>query len=130
MSNSESVRYLRNADKVIVLGGEGRITDQGSMNEINQQSEYIKSLFNEDGFYEQREESIEEAINTPPEIIDVAEEPESGVEDENNPLKSSGDNSLYAYYFNSVGLGYTLIVLGLGCFDKFLVLFTRKSPLR
>jgi len=127
MSNSKIARYLRDADKIIVLGDEGHITDQGSLSEINQQSEYIKSLAMENGLNKQQDENIQEATSSPLEPSSPTEKPESEVEEEEviSP-KSSGDLSLYAYYYKSVGLSYTLIVLGLGCFAKCLVLFTRR----
>ena len=122
------MKYLNDADQVIVLGNDGRIANQGSMTELIQQSDYIKSLFTEQDLQQQLEENIEEASTNPLESISPVEEGKSEMAKKNIPQNFSRDQSLYSYYLKSVGMSHALMVLGLGCCSQFLILFTCQFP--
>ena len=122
------MKYLHDADQVIVLGNDGRITDQGNIIELRQKSEYIKSLFSEQDLQPKLEENIEEDSTNPLESISPVEEGKSEMAKKGILQKFSGDQSLYSYYLKSVGTGHALMVFGLGCCSQFLILFTCQCP--
>ncbi|MCJ1413888.1 hypothetical protein MMC32_000213 [Xylographa parallela] len=103
---SNSVQHLSIADHVVVLGTNGRITQQGSFEELNAVEGYVQSLS-----LEKQEPSaiLKHDIETVPLIM-----PDAFI---NLPPadgdRRTGDMSLYTYYIQTVGIPQSIFFVGL-----------------
>ncbi|KAI3559180.1 ABC transporter [Colletotrichum abscissum] len=116
---THSLRYLKFADQILILGDDGRIASQGNFDTIRE-SAYLQSLSFEDA-------QPSDARDT--ETISVAgfrqqSQPQTkGVEakSEQDLLRKAGDTTLYWYYLKSIGWWYGsagAISLILDCFFR------------
>jgi ATP-binding cassette subfamily C (CFTR/MRP) protein 1 len=93
------------ADKIIALGTDGKISAQGTFDELNAEGGYLRrfdlSSRTDSG---SKESEVNESQSTP---LAKAEEPLAKVV--NDEVRRLGDRSVYKYYFQSIGLVNTLI---------------------
>ncbi|MCJ1282186.1 hypothetical protein MMC26_001509 [Xylographa opegraphella] len=103
---SNSVQHLSIADHVIVLGTNGRITQQGSFEELNSVEGYVQSLS-----LEKQEPSaiLKHDIETVPLIMPDALINLSPADGD----RRTGDMSLYTYYIQTVGIPQSIFFVGL-----------------
>lgn len=103
---THAVNLLRHADKIIVLGNDGAILEQGSFGElVETDGGYVKEaakMLDEDAIKLLTEhQDIEYSLQSP--------EPEKKcVDASEDPKRQSGDWSLYTYFFSRVGTKITI----------------------
>ncbi|KAK1496978.1 ABC transporter [Colletotrichum cuscutae] len=116
---THSLRFLKFADQILILGDDGRIASQGNFDTIRE-SAYLQSLSFEDA---------QPSDSRDTETISVAgfrqqSQPQTkGVEakSEQDLLRKAGDTTLYWYYLKSIGWWYGsagAISLILDCFFR------------
>ena len=117
------VQHLSIADHVVVLGTNGRITQQGSFEELNAVEGYVQSLS-----LEKQEPSaiLKHDIETVPLIM-----PDAFI---NLPPadgdRRTGDMSLYTYYIQTVGIPQSIFFVGLLSLYVFFLSFPGTSTIR
>jgi ATP-binding cassette subfamily C (CFTR/MRP) protein 1 len=111
------VRYLRFADRIIALGSDGKIAEQGTFSSVLAMNGYVKSLCNtEEGFEKADEEEAE------PVTVGTRTAARESANDDTDKKQGRGkDRRVYAYYYRSIGMLNALgLVLGGICFAVFL----------
>ncbi|PWY80810.1 P-loop containing nucleoside triphosphate hydrolase protein [Aspergillus sclerotioniger CBS 115572] len=94
---------FQEAENVIVLSSNGRIVDQGSLEDLSVKNEYIRELMCRTGS-KQDENEVEDADAPSEETETQADNHGPRVAQEPTPnTRGTGDLSLYAYYINSFG---------------------------
>ncbi|KAK6351860.1 hypothetical protein TWF718_005005 [Orbilia javanica] len=103
---THAVNLLQHADKVIVLGDNGIIAEQGSFSElIATEGGYVKeaSKILEESAVEISIEHRDDEFSTPPKQME-----QKSTEASTDPKRQSGDWSLYSYFFSRVGTKITV----------------------
>ncbi|KAK6499344.1 hypothetical protein TWF506_003972 [Arthrobotrys conoides] len=103
---THSVNLLRHADKIIVLGNDGKILEQGSFTElVEAEGGYVKeaSKMLDENATEQSTENQD--TESSPQYSQLGEKSADVLED---PRRQFGDWSLYTYFFSRVGRKVTI----------------------
>ncbi|KAF9873913.1 ABC transporter [Colletotrichum karsti] len=101
---THSLNYLKHADKVVILGDDGTVVNQGPF-EVVRRSAYLESLSLEGN----NREDTEEAKRSKPQTVQEQvkrQKPAEENEKEADLLRKAGDTSLYWYYLRSIGWVY------------------------
>ncbi|KAH8594448.1 putative ABC multidrug transporter [Bisporella sp. PMI_857] len=120
---THTLRYLRDADKIVVLGNEGRVINQGQLDELNQRDEYIRTLFAEDELYHFPQDDLASDMRGQREQAKSRAVIQAETDEQKDLLRSTGDSSLYRYYFKSIGSLYSLGIFSLGAIATFCIVF-------
>lgn len=119
------VRYLRDADQIIVLGNDGHIIEQGTLHELEQNDGYARNSFIESVAYKDPKEGVEEKIAEAPKQSSLPKGRLSK-DEQRELLRRSGDTSLYTYYLKSIGWRYGITAFILNSAAVFFIYFPRK----
>ena len=113
-------QHLSIADNIVVLGTNGRITQQGSFEELNSIEGYVQSLS-----LEKQEPSaiLKHDIETIPIVMpdDLINLPPADGD------RRTGDMSLYTYYIQTVGIPQSIFFVGLLSLYVFFLSFPGMS---
>ena len=127
---SSSSKRLPFADHIVVLNGEGRITEQGSFRELNILGGYVSSFELQPADWTVRSTEMTNldqvlAMATTGKIVyptlPPSKEPTTTTEFEAN--KRTGDLAIYAYYAKSVGLFAVIVFIVAMCSYVFCISF-------
>ena len=115
---------MREADKIVVLGDEGTILQQGSFSSLNLLDGYVQSLLVEEKDEKSTPDSGLTASNEnakKPSAV-AAMEPDA----QKQLLRQTGDFKVYKYYWKSIGWRHGLLIVALSFCAEFCLYFPRK----
>ncbi|KAM0225506.1 hypothetical protein ACHAQD_001442 [Fusarium lateritium] len=121
---TQSAAFLSSADLVICLNKEGRISEQGTIHDLENADGYVHSLLTN----KTNDSSIETSELTP-EHDDTEQAPKSAqgtpkkLDEENDTRRQRGDSTVYKYYFSSTGSLFMIALLVLEIIWAFLESF-------
>ncbi|GKT57152.1 ABC multudrug transporter [Colletotrichum tofieldiae] len=103
---THSLNYLKFADKIVILGDDGRIVSQGNFNAIRK-STYLESLSIEETQSSEADGSETVAFSKSRQQKQ-SQNKAAETETEQDLLRKTGDTTLYWYYLKSIGWLYSL----------------------
>ena len=94
------MQHLRSADRILVLGNDGIVLEQGTFTELNASNGYVRHLIIEE------KQTKRASVDEPPMIRDKPEAQArvAGLDLlRNDKARQTGDTAVYKYYYRSVG---------------------------
>ncbi|KAI4639949.1 hypothetical protein J4E93_008748 [Alternaria ventricosa] len=125
MTTHTATYFVQQADRIVVLGNEGRIVEQGSFEKlISNRNSFLHSI-------ELREEETGNPQEGPNDAVEIPATSVMGSDDalESPSARRTGELSTYAYWFRSFGLRLSLLFMAAtllaGFFWKFMEIWVR-----
>ncbi|KAI4915033.1 hypothetical protein J4E90_005070 [Alternaria incomplexa] len=125
MTTHTATYFVQQADRIVVLGSEGRIVEQGSFEKlISNRNSFLHSI-------ELRQEETGNPHEGPNDAVEIPATSVMGSDDalESPSARRTGELSTYAYWFRSFGLRLSLLFLAAtllaGFFWKFMEIWVR-----
>jgi ATP-binding cassette subfamily C (CFTR/MRP) protein 1 len=110
------------ADQILVLGKDGIVTEAGSFTDLLGRGGYVSSI---------SKTEKREVEDHPEEVVKEAAEPRLSPRlEKSTPTdkrRQAGDRTVYRYYFSSMGIGFTAILLFSQASSAFLQTFPSKN---
>lgn len=122
---TQTVEFLASADLIIALGHDGKITEQGSLAQLQAAGGYIQTLVASKTLVENSDAGQDE-ISSESRDSDTAPKVEykaKQVEIKEDKRRQLGDSTVYKYYFGSIGKVFLVILLGIEIVWAFLQSF-------
>ena len=101
---THAIKFLPDADRIIALGLDGRIAQEGSYNSLRMQPGYVRNLAVDAG----PQGHGTSAAEAPPESESVKEANEAAEQD---LARQFGDFTIYRYYFSAAGIRSAVLML-------------------
>ncbi|TVY60887.1 ABC transporter FUM19 [Lachnellula suecica] len=118
---THAVRHLREANKIVVLGGSGTIVEQGTFQSLDFQNGYLQNLIVDSQIKGSQTSKVSDIVEETNNNLSTAAA--KNPETEDDLLRKTGDTTLYKYYLKSVGWKDSLTILALTICAQFCVSF-------
>jgi ATP-binding cassette subfamily C (CFTR/MRP) protein 1 len=116
------------ADQILVLGKDGTAAEAGSFTELIKSGGYISSIAKlEERIVDDHQDEVSRAEDEPDHSQSTPELNKSTVPTDKR--RQLGDNTVYRFYFSSLGIVFTVIFLAIEFFNAFLSTFPSERVL-
>ncbi|OTA01532.1 hypothetical protein A9Z42_0018480 [Trichoderma parareesei] len=122
---TQTVEFLASADLIIALGHDGKITEQGSLAQLQAAGGYIQNSAASKSLVKNSNASQDEILSESKDgdAAPKVEYKAKQVEIKEDKRRQLGDSTVYKYYFGSIGKVFLVILLGIEIVWAFLQSF-------